>query len=325
MSGLTAEQIAIRATGIGASEIAAIVGIDPWQSPIDVWLRKRGIVALGTDEESEAAEVGSLLEPSLVDLFRARTGLSQVTRPVKTYCHPEHAWVLASPDALLGDPEHPDALAEFKVVGFNMRSDWEDGVPLKVVAQVQWQMMVMRVTLCHVARLIGTDFQVIGVRADAEAQQLLFEAGQEFWRSVQDGTPPPPSAMEDRREYLKKRFRGTTRDILPVPPDHAGFVEDLRRQYLEAKSDCAEAQTALEHVECELKELIGDAGGIRLPSGDAFTWQRDQVGRADYKSIAADLAPFGKIPDELIEKHRGTPSRRFLFSPAKNRTVRRSK
>ena len=44
MTGLSPTQLAQRRLGIGASEVGAVLGLHPYQTPLDVYLDKRGLV-----------------------------------------------------------------------------------------------------------------------------------------------------------------------------------------------------------------------------------------------------------------------------------------
>lgn len=323
---LTREQTETRLSGIGASEIGAVAGVNRFRSPLDVWLSKptplRGPIVDSSGDSNES-EVGSVLEPGIAELFEKRTGLGPVSRPVATFSHPKYEWALASPDILVGDPAQPVATGELKVVGFHMRDDWGDGIPSYVRAQAEWQMFVLGVGVGYVGRLIGTDFKVYQCRQDPQLTEDLFRAGERFWRDcILRDSPPPQGLLEDRAEYLKKRYRGKARNVLPVPAQHADFVAQLIERYRAAKDVVARAKRDADGIENEIKELIADAGGLHGPWGQV-TWLADRTGRADYKAIAEDLAPFGVIPADLLEKHRSTPSRRFHDSLPKNASHRR--
>lgn len=303
---LTAEQQAIRSTGLGASELPAVCGLSPYATPIDVWLRKTGQVDASGD--FGPAEVGSVLEPAILELYQRRTGHACV-RPVDTYRHPDHAWVLASPDAI-ADAGH---LVEIKTVGVRMLHAWDEGPPDYVVAQTTQQMAVLGRERCDVAMLCGTDLQLYELHFDESLWGDLYEIAAEFWQHVQDGTPPPPAVNESRREYLAKKFRGGRPDVIQVDDPH---VVGLVMQYRAAKDVLGRAEAALEAVEAELKEIIGDCAGIAGSWGRA-SWTAQQ-GSPSYKAIAEALAPMGVIPAALLEQHRGKGFRKFqVYGPKK--------
>ena len=306
---LTAEQVEVRTTGMGASETPIAAGLSRFATPIDLWLRKTGRET--GDNESPAAEVGFALEPAILDLYCRRTGHT-AERPIATYRHPEHDWVLASPDAITTAGH----LVEIKCVGHRMSGDWDEGPPSYVLAQITQQCAVLGRSRCDVAALHGTDLRIYEVAFDADLWAALFEIAEEFWvKYVQGDTPPPAAANESRREYLSKKFRGGRDDLIEIADEH---VVQLVERYRDAKAATAAAESALEAVECDLKELIGDTSGIFGPWGRA-AWTTQQ-GSTSWKAVAAALAPFGVVPPELLEQHRSKPFRKFqVYGPKKGK------
>lgn len=64
---LSEKQLAARQFRLGASEIATIFGDNPWCSPTELWARKTGRLLSEEQFDSEAIELGNLLEPVLLD------------------------------------------------------------------------------------------------------------------------------------------------------------------------------------------------------------------------------------------------------------------
>ena len=107
---LTPEQIALRRNTLGASEIAAVCGLDPFRGPWDVWADKMG---LDIREEFAESDMGHLFERPLLEHYSRKTGV--VLAYPETLIHPIHRWVSATPDGL-----GSDRVVQVKVVGTNM-------------------------------------------------------------------------------------------------------------------------------------------------------------------------------------------------------------
>lgn len=72
---------------IGGSDAAAILGVSPWKSAVDLYLEK-------TEPQPERAETpalrrGKRLEPYICDMLTAEHGL-QLVRRNERYADPEH-------------------------------------------------------------------------------------------------------------------------------------------------------------------------------------------------------------------------------------------
>jgi len=320
---LTPEQEAIHATGLGASEISGTCGRNPWASPFDIWAKKptANRPAVPEDEpdavERSRLEVGSVLEASLIELYRRRhpdvavRHLSHVTQR-----HPEHAWVIASPDGEVGPADDLEALLELKVVGFHMADWWEQGPPDFVRLQAQWQMFVFRHRFrthrprVHILRLLGTDYEEYETEYDEALVEACFDIARTFWFDyVQQDRVPPVGALENRSEYLQKRFPRPKLNIQTVPPDYEDQVQAMVDRLVRAKASYGKIKAELDTAEDDLKELIGEAEGIRGKWGVAlWKWYH---GQTSYKSLAASLCDFGVIPEELKDRFRGRPFRKF--------------
>ncbi len=81
---LTAEQHENRATGIGGSDAAAVCGLNPYKSPVDVYLEKVGAAA--PVDETERMFWGNKLEDVVADVYSDRTG-RKVRRRNRTCRH----------------------------------------------------------------------------------------------------------------------------------------------------------------------------------------------------------------------------------------------
>ena len=67
------EWLEYRKRGIGGSDAAAVAGLNPWKSPMAVWLEKTGRVE--PEEPGEAAYWGTVLEDVVAKEFSLRTGI----------------------------------------------------------------------------------------------------------------------------------------------------------------------------------------------------------------------------------------------------------
>lgn len=298
---LTPEQRAIRATGIGASEIAELVELHPYRGPIDVWLDKTGRAA--PRAESDQGALGHHLEAFALAAFSRRSGV-RLYRPKTTLRHPRHPHVLASPDAL-GRTE--DLGAEAKIVGWRMAHHWaESTIPDYVRLQAIQNMAVTGRSRWIVVALVGgTDLRTHVVERDLELEEMLAESAETFWADhIAADVPPRPTDPEQRRRYLLTRYPGS--EATKVRPTKDPLVAEAVARIRELDAQAKD----LEHERAELTdalcEIVGDDRGIEGPWGKLLWYP--QEGRANWKEIAEELAG-GAIPEDLINRHRGEPSR----------------
>ena len=84
-----------RRAGLGGSDIAAVLGLSKWQSPMDVWAAKRGL----SEEvvETNAMRRGRLLESAIANWYQEETGLEVLDGNEMPIVGPK-PFMLASPD-----------------------------------------------------------------------------------------------------------------------------------------------------------------------------------------------------------------------------------
>lgn len=291
--GLTAEQQAVRSRGIGASEIAAVCGLDPRRTPLEVYLEKVG--ELPPRPKSEAQHFGHRLETAILAEYADRRRLPiQIPDPAEaTRAHPDERWVLCTPDAFVLEPETARTIGgvDAKNRFYFAREQWgvsgTDEVPLAVAAQMQWSMIVVAVPWWDVALLLGgNEFRIFRVHQDDEVQTMLMERGRDFWfQHVQAHAPPPLDGSQAAHDWLARRFPQHLEILTPATPELEDVVAKLRR----GKEAVKVAEAEIAALEAQVKEAIADAAGIEGSFGKV-TWKLTKSGGVDHKGQAEALA-----------------------------------
>ena len=178
--------LAQRRNGIGASDIAAVLGISPWKTPLQLYLDKRG--ELPPQEDAPQLRRGRMLEPLVLDFYADETG-HQVTRQQECVVGAE-PWMMATLDgfdAIDNAPVEAKTVNAFSAQEFGEHGS--DEVPLHYSAQVHWQMMLTDASTGYLAALIGSDdFRIFTIQRDRDLELLLIARATEFWQRVQSGS-----------------------------------------------------------------------------------------------------------------------------------------
>ena len=82
---------------VGGSDVAAIFGMSPWTTPLELWLIKKGRMKAPVKSNEDQLEMGHLLEPIAAHWFEKKTG-NLVTDDTNLYQHPDHPYALANID-----------------------------------------------------------------------------------------------------------------------------------------------------------------------------------------------------------------------------------
>ncbi len=278
--------LAIRRGGIGSSDAAAAVGLNPYQSALELWLDKTG---RNSGEPSEAEDDprywGRLLEPLVAEAYAERTG-NRVRRVNAILQHPEHPWMLADLDREVvgsGDVQ----VVEIKTAGPYGARRWQDGVPEDVQLQVQHQLAVTGQSVADVAVLLGgQELEIHRIERDEAVIERLIALEHQFWTYVEADTPPPADGSDSADRALRQLFprdRGTTVDFTADPELAQAFTElqDVRGQ-LGALRD-REAR-----LKQRLQEAMGEATEAIFPTGRIRWKQTAPTRRLDTKALQAD-------------------------------------
>lgn len=317
---LTETQQAIRATGIGASEIAQVIDVHPYQGPMHVWLRKptptRPALIPHDDPEDalSATSVGSILEDGMRLLFEKKTGIKLARPGPITLRHERYSAVLASPDDLA---LVEDAGVEIKIVGANNAHTWSQGLPDHHELQARQNMAVTdRARWFVIGLLGGIDVRLHCVERDLEVEDMLLESAQTFWDvHVLGDEPPAPRDEEERREYLARRYAAGSAKTIVEAFGEAEIVAAMR-DIRDAKAVIAEAEAEIARAENVMLERLAGAYALQTEEGKLIWYT--QRANPNWKAIAEELAG-GVVPAALIEKHRGPAHSVARFYPRKDR------
>lgn len=266
---LTAEHAATRRRFLTASDVAAVLGLNPWTRPADVWLAKRHDLA--PDESSEAAEFGNDMEPVLVQREARRLGITDYQTQV--WCEAPNGFMGATLDALA---TAKDRGIEAKTSGiFNpyaLDESWGDAetdqIPKQYLVQVASQLVCCpSMLVVHIPALLGGrgPCSFIVERSGPGVSDLCAaieeKAGDLWQRYMVRGDDPPADDLPPSLDVLK-RMRRTPKSCVPVDADLVTAWESAKGAAKEATARAQEAQERLlaalgdaESGECDLGTL----------------------------------------------------------------------
>lgn len=288
--------LAARRTGLGGSDASTLVGLNKWESRVELWEDKSGHLPL-VDEQSEEAEMGTLLEPVVRERF-ARVHELEV-RLVGMLRSTRWPWMLANPDGLCSDGFG----YEGKTCSIFQASHWDDGqVPDHAELQAQWCMAVTGLEAWHVACLIAGQRNVYRlVERDNGLIGDLVQIGDNLWNNhVLTGLPPAVDGTEACTTFLKEYYPN-------VLVDEAVEVDRATRDELVlAKEKTAQAERAAKHDHDEVKNrarrLIGDRLRLECEGDTVATWAHiDKLDTKRFQAGEPELAAAYTRPVEHVE------------------------
>lgn len=278
-----------RRSGIGASDVAGVLGISPWASPYSVWADKMGFTP--DDEATEQQLLGLALEPAINAMFHERTGLYVAGAQTRVE-HPIRRWMRATLDGFVVESSSSaieDALGNLEAkTTIDSPAMWEEAIPNQYVAQTQWQMFVTGAQRTWIAALhasFGLKFRIYEVERDEADIAFIVERVTRFWNDhVVTGVPPEVDGHRATSDALR---------AIPVDPDAevdlddrtAGLIDSLRHLKTDAKL-LDEQITARENA---VKAAMGACTEAFVNGERVATWRTQCRTGLDVKALRKEM------------------------------------
>lgn len=291
---LSPEQLRRRLAGITATDVAAIVGVHPNRSAVNVWLEKRGEAPPWID--TDRTRWGDILEGPIRDDYAARHGV-RVEVP-GTLEHPDATWMLATPDGVAYAPGGVKPLNGLEIKTHTIRlahlygADGTDEIPPHELCQCTWNMAVTGLERWDLVAFIDNQPREFVVDRDDELIGHLTERAERFLvDNVRGGVAPDPDGSDAFDEWLAARWARNTDRLIDVGNEVA--IRDLierARALLEQEAAIGDELAALKQ---HLKTRIGEDAGLAWKDAAGkllrITWKRSKgAKRVDYAGMARD-------------------------------------
>ena len=276
----------VRRTGIGSSDAAAAIGLNPYQSQLELWMQKTGkgdlLPAVDPTDDTSPMFWGSLLEPIVAAHYTKRTG-RKVRRVNAVLQHPEHPWMLANVDReVIGAPDVQ--LLECKTAGIHGARLWRDGVPEYVQLQVMHQLAVTGQRAADVVVLVGgQELRIFRIERDEALIARLIVLEKAFWDMVQSGTAPSGDGSDSAEQALRCLYPGDTGDQVDLSEDQE--LSTTFEELLQARSDLDTAQKREARLRQHIQMHMGEASKALFACGGSVTWKRSKNGQVLNSSL----------------------------------------
>ena len=247
------EWLAIRRQYIGGSDAGAVIGMNPYKSSYTLWAEKTGKIP--EFEGNITTKVGTYLEELVAQMFEEETG-KKVRRKNRTMVNDIYPFACANVDRLVVGEK---ALLEIKTtnsIPLMKKLRGSDEFPDAYYAQVVHYLAVTGLEKAYLAVLINCrEFKVYELNRDQAEIDALMKAEAEFWKLVENNTPPVADGSDSTSETLTTLYPESNDDRV----DLFAYDNDLK-EYM-ALTAQIKALTALkDDVGNKIKEYMKEAG-----------------------------------------------------------------
>jgi len=289
-----------RLTGIGGSEIPAILGVSEYSSPYKVWAIKTGREAPFTGTKWTTA--GSILEGAVAQFFEKETQYRIIKSSAKpqVLVHPKYSYAIGMVDRkYIAKVKTGKGVLECKTTQKPLDDPYESWF-----AQLQWYLGITGAMYGSIAWLErGLDFKYKEYEYDPGFFNYMIEIATDFWENnILKDIPPDPMNVEDIMKMYPRHVEGLKIDATPEMISAHEQLKSTRDAIKELESKETELSDAI-------KFAMKDAEMVVTAGKPLFTW------KTSASSISFDVAKLKESDPDVYNAYcyEKPGSRRFLI------------
>lgn len=311
------EWLKSRQEGIGASEVATILGLNPYESSLELFRRKLGLLPIN-GEDNVAMFMGRTLEPVVANLWQYWDGNNQSVLENFTagkkqrncieighrITNNDYPHLFCHLDRLIAESKNTmynrdNGVLEIKTISGFATKNWENGIPPYHLCQLQDQLLITDLQYGELAMLIdGRKLEVIRFERNDEMIEKIIEDTTRFWRKVLEGRSiladntmseeqkwielsaiePQPDSSEGWTNFLKENYK-TPDDALPALQGNEQLLE-YARAYMEASEETKEAEEKKAYYANQIRYAMGEHQEVVFEGNGKITWKMSGKSRS---------------------------------------------
>lgn len=294
-----------RMTGLGGSDIGAILGLNPWRTPWQVYQEKIGEAA--PFDGNLQTRFGTHAEEFVAREYCQQTG-RQVQRFNSMLRHPEvpligHVDRLVVPEGQKRASYKSEIRTELgleaktaSAFATGRGSDWgesgSDQVPESYLVQCAVYMALTECPHWDLAVLFGnTEFRIYHLARDMELEAMILDEAARFWTDhVLPCVPPDPTSEAEARQRWPRQSDGKVLD-----------ADDALTVMFQHLADCKRRGKEVADEEQALKDLIlpllADADNVRRGEMSLATYRANKDSqKTDWKAVANAVMDSADVP-----------------------------
>ena len=304
------EWLKARQAGIGSSEVATILGVNPYETPYQLWRRKKGLDA--PKEENFFMKAGHYLEEAVAKFYADETGVEIIKRSAEDFLivNDSRDYLRVSPDRTFWLPNMPHSndnkgIVECKTTQMSID---EDSIPQHWFCQLQYQLGTAEMYQGALAWLTqGREFGYKNYDLDRDFYGFMLEECDKFYIDYIIGKAEPPSISEE--DVMLRSPRSAAGKSVEATEEFSDLVVKL----FEAKDAESKASELVDKLTEKIKLFMGDAESLTYRGITLATWKSGK------DSSKFDATKYAADHPELVKSYMKTApgQRRFLLKTKK--------
>jgi len=288
--------------GIGGSDTPTIMGVNPYETPLELWEEKTG--RREPREATAAMQRGTYLEPLAADIYAEKTG-RKIRRVNTMLRHPEHTWMTGNLDREIVNDDRGPGVLEIKCPGLNVFGKAKrEGLPANYNLQLQHYLAVSRRSWGAFAVFNAEKWEMIffDIDADRELQDIIIARDLEFYQCIKEDRPPEI----DVTPAMDLPTVGPSELITIDSPIWKEAIERLR----EAREIKTEAEALEEEAKTALQDIMTAQGAAVAEGAGARIYWKTSAGR-----VTIDSKRLQREQPEIFSQYAKTGNPFKTFKP----------
>ena len=267
---------------IGGSDIAAVLGLSRWKTPLQLWAEKTGQVIPEDISGKMQVRLGNKLEATVCDLFTEETG-KKVARVNEALVHPKYPYLRGLIDRrVVGEK----AILEAKTTSPWNSKAWEgESMPQDYILQTMFYMELAGAERGYLACLIGNqEFVYKVIERDDKLQKEIIAKAVDFWtRYIEPKVMPTMITSRDAETLYSLYPLGDEGEAIELDDTANALVDTL----LAHQEDYKALDNQIEKVKNDLRVLLKDhTSGVT--DKWKITWTNQETNRIDLKKLKTE-------------------------------------
>lgn len=262
----------LRKGGIGSSEVGTILGLNPYETPYQLWRKKKGLDA--PTPENFAMRAGHYLEDAVSLFYQDETGNEIIKSSAGDWLivNNERPFLRVSPDRTcwkrgMARKHDNKGIVECKTTQKEIDGD---SLPQHWFCQLQYQLGVAELNWGAIAWLTaGREFGYRDLTFDKDFYDWMIEEVTRFWVDCIQGNQEPLAINVE--DVILKSPRHIAGKTLTANDDIIAELAELK----EVREELAALDQRKKAIEETIKMTMGDAEALVLPNTDDVlcTWK----------------------------------------------------
>lgn len=271
---------------IGGTALSAVLGINPYVTPFQIWnLMVNDVEPSHTEFAEKKMKAGKKLEKVILEYFTEEfkpDDLIYFSKYDVSFKSKIYEFIAGTPDAIcLRD--NKSYIIEIKNLGYNTAKEFKDSVPVHYLCQANLYAYLFNTDYYLYAILVdGYDFQIIGpFERDNDFVNTMIQSAQDFWHNhVLKKEPPPPKSFEE----VRKIYPFSQNKVVKGSPELYALCQQATQKAYLIKI----LQKELEDIKFEIANYMQDAEAIIYNSQPLVTFKTIYTKKLDTNKLKKD-------------------------------------